>query len=160
MPSALVPVPLVRLANEPGLLRGVRSATCCFIDLGDKIARLHETAGGGWLVHFLSDQQGVVEWLIHVAPDGGHQVVVTTAPIGCSWRLDPEELDPVPDQPLTLEDLAVLSVEVCADSLIEFLARCWLDNETWWTIEGGEAATTPDVVDYQRAWLQHDAGKA
>ena len=47
--------------SEPGPRLRVRSATACYLDLGEFRV---EVAGGGSLIHFLSDQQWLLHWLL------------------------------------------------------------------------------------------------
>lgn len=151
IPSEILPEVLRDLAANPSLLAGIRSPTWCFVDLGDKVVPVADSAGGGWLVHWLTDSQAVLSWLIHVARDGQHRVVVSPAWIGYETDSDPHEPYPIPDRPLDLADLAALEVEECAGTLPEFIARLWLEGETWGTLRG-EAPATHDVVDYEHAW--------
>jgi hypothetical protein len=151
IPNELLPDALRSLAANPSLLAGIRSPTWCCIELGDKVVPLADSTGGGWLVHWLADSQSVLSWLIHIAPDGQHRVVVSPAGLGFEAEPDPDEQYPIPDRPLEPADLAAPEVEQCADSLPEFLARLWLEGETWWAFQG-EAPATTDVVEYARDW--------
>jgi hypothetical protein len=54
-----VPSSLRLLAGRRDLQRRVRSATACYLDLGDFAAET--SAEGGYLIHVLSDQQ----WCLH-----------------------------------------------------------------------------------------------
>ena len=58
-------------------------------------------ADGGTLVHFLSDQQWSVHWLLYVGPDGKEAVVTTYSAYG--FDFSPGESDPY-------YDIATLSV--------------------------------------------------
>jgi hypothetical protein len=99
----------------------VRSATYCYLDLGERLA---PAGRNGSLVHFLSDQQWVVHWLLYCDADGGECVVVTDLPFGLA-----ADDEPVP--------FAVAGNEsaVCAESFSEFLYRFWIENEIWFAIE-------------------------
>jgi len=65
--------------SEPGPRLRVRSATACYLDLGEFRV---EVAGGGSLIHFLSDQQWLLHWLLFVGADGSEAVIVTERPLG------------------------------------------------------------------------------
>lgn len=151
VPSQVLPASLVRLAEYPELLAGIRSPTACFVDLGSKVVPLAPEAGGGWLLRLLSDSQLVLSWLIHLSPGGAHRLVVTPAYLGYEWGAEPDEPYAIPDRALLSSDLAQLEVEPCANSLPEFLARLWLEGETWWSLHG-QPSPSPEVAEYQRAW--------
>jgi hypothetical protein len=155
VPAQLLPEPLTQLASRPELLAGVRSVTDCYVDVGDHAVQVDDAAGGGWLVRFLTDSQAVLSWLIHISPSGSHSIVVTPAWIGWDTAPDPDEEYPIPDRPLRRGDLHDLEVEVCAGSLIEFLARFWLENETWHALHG--ARSSGDVRHYRDEWIRLNA---
>jgi hypothetical protein len=107
-------------SNEPRLR--IRSATYCYLDLGELLVPVGED---GALLHFFSDQQWVVHWLLYCDADGGECVVVTDVPFG--FRGDEER---VPDFDPEGNDPAV-----CAESFSEFLYRFWIENEIWFALE-------------------------
>jgi hypothetical protein len=74
------------------------------------------------LIHFLSDQQWVLHWLLYLGPDGSEAVVVSPEPIGFG---DGENLSP---RPVDL-GAAQAVLAVCSDSFEEFLYRFWIENE-------------------------------
>jgi hypothetical protein len=148
-----LPEPLSLLASRPELLGGIASVTLCYVDFGDHVVVVAEAAGGGWLVRFMTDSQAVLSWLIHIEPGGTHSVVVTPAwTIGYDVPSEPEEPFPVPTHPLERDDLCRLEVEVCARSLTEFLARLWLENESWRAMDSASASV--DVRRYLGDWLR------
>jgi len=96
--------------SEPEPRRRVRSATLCYLDLGQFVV---DVAGGGSLIHFLADQQWILHWLLYVGADGSEAVVVTETPLG----FEAEE------HRFTRFDPAEGSATVCAESFNEFLYR-------------------------------------
>jgi hypothetical protein len=112
-----------RFITDPEPRRHVRSATACYLDLGQHAVDFE----GGRLVHFLSDQQWVLHWLLWVGVDGHQAVVVTPRPLGFDlderslWRSESE------DEPATY-------LAVCSDSFEEFLWRYWAMNELFFRL--------------------------
>jgi hypothetical protein len=51
--------------EDPEPRRHVRSGTACYLDLAHFAVPVSD---GGILIHFLSDQQWVLHWLLYVAP--------------------------------------------------------------------------------------------
>jgi hypothetical protein len=122
--AAGLPVPpsLRMLAERPELQRRIRSATACYLDLGDFAAAT--TIEGGRLVHVLSDQQWIRHWVLYLDAVGGETVLTTPEPIGFELPADwppPPSVIPIGSGEI---DLAV-----CADSFAEFLYRFWVENE-------------------------------
>jgi hypothetical protein len=114
----------------------VRSATACYLDLGEFPV---EVEGGGTLIHFLSDQQWVLHWLLFVGTDDEEAVVVSYRPYGFD----------VPDEAPRHFDQRKHSA-VCAESFSEFLYRFWIENEIWFAIEKKR-----ELTDEQRAYAEH-----
>jgi hypothetical protein len=116
---------------DPGPRQRVRSATACYLDL----AQFPVTMGDGSLVHFLSDQQWVLHWLLWSRPDGSAAVVATPEPLG----FDTGEGEPV----RALDPAApAVPLAVCADSFGEFLWRYWAMNELFFRLaQDGQAVT-------------------
>ena len=83
-----IPSSFRRLVEDSEPRRHIRSATACYLDLGQFVVG---SSDGGSLVHFLSDQQWVLHWLLYRAPDGSECVVVSGEPFG----FDDGETDPV-----------------------------------------------------------------
>jgi hypothetical protein len=106
--------------SESILAERIRSATCCFLDLGD---------GGlaapafvpGFLVRFLTDQQYCLFWYLYLAPGGDHAVVSSPDFYGSPAEEDGFESGPASRQ---LEDLSF-----AAESFEAFLCRFWIENE-------------------------------
>jgi hypothetical protein len=123
----------------------VRSCTACYLDLGDFPVRV---ASDGWLVHFLSDQQWALHWLLFTGADGSEAVVVTELPAGFeadddSPRAFPAGLDP-----------ASTEAAVCAESFSEFLYRFWIENEIWFAL-AGEGTNARPLTDEQARYAEH-----
>jgi hypothetical protein len=131
-------------------LSGIGSVTLCYVDLGDRIVPLDVSAGGGWLLRFLSDSQMVRSWLMQIAPTGEHRIVTTPAWIGYEAPSEPDEPYPVPSGALARADLQRLEVEICAPSLTAFLARAWIEDEAWRAAHG--ATVGDDATHYLAEW--------
>jgi hypothetical protein len=118
----------------------IRSATYCYVDLGERLVPV----GEGALVHFLSDQQWVVHWLLYCDADARECMVVSDVPFGFH-----SDDDPTPDFVPTGNDSAV-----CAESFSEFLYRFWIENEIWFALEEKErplSAAEQAYVDHYAA---------
>lgn len=126
-----VPESLRTFAARSGLQSRIRSATACYLDLGDAAAPT--TVDGGFLIHLLSDQQIVRHWLLYVDAEGNESVVTSPRPIGLDLP------DDWPDRPPAVIALdGSVDIEVCADTFAEFVYRFWLENELWYALhEGG-----------------------
>lgn len=127
--------------SEPEPRLRVRSATLCYLDLAEFPV---EVAGGGWLTHFLSDQQWVLHWLIYVGADGSEAVLVTETPLGF-------EAD---EQRFARFDPARDDASVCAESFSEFLYRFWIENEIWFSALRKGPERSP-LTDEQRRYAEH-----
>jgi hypothetical protein len=139
-PDLRVPRSFRRFIEDPGPRRHVRSATACYLDLGDFPVRVSD---GGTLIHFLSDQQWVLHWLLYVGPNGSEAVVTTPEPLG----FDDGETEPVHD----LDPGAWLgSLAVCADSFEQFLYHYWAMNELFFRLMRAKnpEALRPDLRAY------------
>lgn len=102
-----------------------------------------DVAGGGSLIHFLSDQQWVLHWLLFVGVDGSQAVVVTDVPFGFA---DDEKTH-------RLFDPERREAQVCAESFSEFLYRFWIENEIW--LRARDRKSEPPLTDEQRAYAEH-----
>ena len=118
-----VPPAFLRFIADPEPRRRIRSATACYLDLG----QFAVTFGDGVLVHFLSDQQWVLHWLLWVGQGGSESVLVTPDALG---------FDEDGGQPVRALDPATpgVSLAVCADSFEEFLYRYWAMNELFYRL--------------------------
>ena len=139
LPVAL-PESLRLLAARPEWQRRIRSATACFLDLGDFPA---VTAGeDGFLVHVLSDQQWCLHWLLYLDTAGHQAVVATPEPIG----FDLSEDESGPGSVIRLDD-EQLGLTVCADTFAEFLYRFWIENEIFFALRSIQPLT-PALATY------------
>jgi hypothetical protein len=122
-PGASLTSAFRRFIEDPEPRRHIRSATACYLDLAHFSIRVSD---GGELVHFLSDQQWVLHWLLYLGPDGSEAVVATPAPLG---------FDDGDDEPVREVDLAsARSIAVCADSFEQFLYHYWAMNELFFNL--------------------------
>ncbi len=127
--------------SDPEPRMRMRSATACYLDLAQFPV---DVAGGGSLIHFLSDQQWILHWLIYVGEDGSEAVVVSETPLGFEAdenrfaRFDPASGD----------------ASVCAESFSEFLYRFWMDNEIYFR-SARNAPSEPPLTDEQRRYAEH-----
>jgi len=133
--------PFRTFITDPEPRTRVRSSTSCYLDLGQFPV---DVAGGGALIHFLSDQQWMLHWLLYVGADGSEAVVVTETAFG--FEADGEPFDRLdPDE---------AGVSVCAESFSEFLYRFWIENEIWFRADG-DAKGEPSLTDEQRRYATH-----
>ena len=71
----IVPTPsFAAFIDSEGPRSRVRSCTDCYLDLGDFVVPVE---GGGHLIHFLSDSQWVLHWLLYIGPDQAEAVIAT-----------------------------------------------------------------------------------
>jgi hypothetical protein len=119
----------------------IRSCTACYLDLADVIV---PTEDGGWLIHFLSDSQWVLHWLLYVGPESGEAVVVTQLPFGLQLDEAPTRFDP-----------ANVDAWVCAASFSEFVYRFWIENEIWYRLSRAGSNTEPPLSVEQQAYVDH-----
>ncbi len=119
----------------------VRSCTDSYLDLAEFRV---DVAGGGSLIHFLSDQQWVLHWLLYVDPEGSEAVVVTESAFGFDAEGERfDDWDPVEG-----------GMSVCAESFSEFLYRFWIENEIWFRGPGrGRNGTS--LTDEQLRYAKH-----
>jgi hypothetical protein len=113
-----------RFIEDPEPRRHVRSATACYIDLGQFPVQVR---GGGQLIHFLSDQQCVLHWLLFVGADGSERVVTTPRPLG----FDTGEGEPIREVDASSSEA---SLAVCGDSFEQFLYHYWAMNELFFRV--------------------------
>lgn len=127
--------------SEPEPRMRVRSATACYLDLAQFAV---DVAGGGSLIHFLSDQQWILHWLLYVGGDGSEAVLVSETPLG--FEADERRFarfDPASD-----------GASVCAGSFSEFLYRFWIDNEIYFRSVRNATDEAP-LTDEQRRYAEH-----
>jgi len=127
--------------SEPEPRLRVRSATACYLDLAEFPV---EVVGGGSLIHFLSDQQWVLHWLVYIGADESEAVVVTETPLG--FEVDQhrfDRFDPTSDD-----------ATICAESFSEFLYRFWIENEIYFRSLRNARERSP-LTEEQRRYAEH-----
>jgi hypothetical protein len=138
-----------RFIEEAEPRRHIRSATDCYLDLAHFAVAVND---GGVLIHFLSDQQWVLHWLLYVGPDGSEAVVVTPNPLG---------FDEGEGEPIRVVDLADAAnwMSVCSSTFEEFLYRYWIENELFFRLAVDEtslAALPAELRAYALAYPRDD----
>src|SRR5579884_1809700 len=123
-----LPCSLRIFASRTELQRRIGSVTACYLDLGDVLTPT--TVDGGHLIHLLSDQQWCRHWLVYLDSAGNEAVVTSAIPIGfdlpADWTARPPKVIPLDGS---------FDLDLCADSVSEFLYRFWIENELWWALE-------------------------
>jgi hypothetical protein len=138
--AILLPASFRTFIGSPQPRRRVRSCTDCYLDLADFVVPV---AGGGWLVHFLSDSQWVCHWLLYVDADR-EAVLVTEAPVGFE----------VDDETIRSFDPASDDGAVCAESFSEFIYRFWIENEIWFALADKDEPLTDEQQRYAEHYLR------
>jgi hypothetical protein len=135
-----VPLPssFVAFVSSPEPRTRVRSCTDCYLDLADFVVPV---PGGGSLVHFLSDSQWVLHWLLYAGPEGAEAVVAAYEPFGFEDE----------DESIRAFDAAADEAWMCADTFSEFLYRFWIENEIWFAL----AYEKRPLTDEQRRYAEH-----
>jgi hypothetical protein len=131
--------------EDPEPRRHIRSATACYLDLAHFAIPVSD---GGVLVHFLSDQQWVLHWLLYLGPDGSEAVVVCGNPLG---------FDDGESEPLRLVNLSDAQdwLAVCSETFEEFLYRLWIENDLFHRLAVDETpleALPPELRAYAMAY--------
>jgi hypothetical protein len=116
--------------------------TASFIDLAERAV---PTTDGRVLVHLVADSQYVLHWLVHLGPDGHECMIATSDAIG--WQYDAVEEWPQPPPPDLVDLAAPRRLQVCADSIAEFLRRMWVENEIF-AAQTRRRALHPDAHTY------------
>jgi hypothetical protein len=151
-PNLHPPAAFRRFIADAEPRRHIRSATACYLDLGHFAVVMED---GGTLVHFLSDQQWVLHWLMYSGADGSEAVVVSSAPLG---------FDDGETRPLRQLDRqqAVALVAVCSDSFEEFIYRFWIENELWFRLakENVSLQSLPDDLLIYASGYPRDQGSS
>jgi hypothetical protein len=128
--AAWTPTSFRTFVGSPEPRARVRSCTACYLDLAEIPVPV---TTGGWLIHFLSDQQWTLHWLLYSGNDGDEAVVVSETPLG--FREDPGSAR----QFLDAFDPSTGLAAVCAESFSEFLYRFWIENEIWFALASKNA---------------------
>lgn len=134
---ANLPADFQHFVAEPDLRSRTRSATDSYFDLADHVQEVE----GGYLLHFLSDSQWVMHWLLYVGDDGTNCVLATPFPVG--FNLGEDDLEAWQDEPW--------EYVVVADSFAEFMWRWWMDNEVFYAVVVDKSASEA-IDDYVRQY--------
>jgi len=137
-----VPRSFARFVEDPEPRRRVRTCTDCFLEAADAVVPVED---GGRLIHFLSDQQWVLHWLLYVGPDGGEAVVATPIAYGFESGETPATFASRGDE-----------ADVCAESFDEFLYRFWIENEIWYAQSDRHGEPRP-LTDEERRYAERAA---
>ena len=113
-----------RFIEDPEPRQHIRSATACYLDLGQFPVKVGD---GCQVIHFLSDQQWVLHWLLFVGADGSERVVTTPRPLG----FDTGEGAPIREVDASSPEA---SLAVCGDSFERFLYHYWAMNELFFRV--------------------------
>ena len=123
-----LPRALTEFAAHPELQRRVRSATGCYLDLGTSWCGPPTTVRIFFTLCPTSN--GFEHWLVYLDEDGNESVVTTSEPVGFVLP-DDDEWEPLPPEVIPLD--GSFDLQVCADSVAEFLFRFWVENELYFT---------------------------
>jgi hypothetical protein len=141
-----LPDSFVRFFSDDELASRIRSNTDCWVDVSPGLAEA--PAGGGRLVRFLSDSQGVLFWYLYLAPNGDHAVVSSRYFYGAAEE-EEEYYGGDDDRNRRKPD----SVSFAAESFEEFMCRFWLENEIWFAASEFREMTA-EGKSYVRAYLK------
>ena len=100
--------------RNTGLHKHLRSANGDYLD----VARSVLPALDGYLVRFLSDQQGCAFWYLYLSPQGSDHCVVSSFEY-----FDADDMDEEPDE-ITPDDFTYF-----APTLEAFFCRYWIEHE-------------------------------
>lgn len=135
-----LPVSFSTFIYDPDHRTRVRSCTACYLDLADTAVPADD---GALLIHFLSDQQWVLHWLLYLGRDGREAVVATETPYGFDTPEASSSFEPQPDRAI-----------VCAESFGEFLYRFWIENEIWFALADPDEEPQP-LTEEQRRYVEY-----
>lgn len=108
----------------------ITSCTACYFTLPNYVVK---TVGKyeGFLILFLSDQQGCIKWYLYLDKTGEHFIVSSANYYGF------DSYDELSDEGLSNFsykseiDLEEEEVWFCGNSFKEFIYRFWIENELW-----------------------------
>jgi hypothetical protein len=148
-PALLLPRVFRTFIEDPEPRRHIRSATACYLDLAQFTVAVSD---GGVLIHFLSDQQWVLHWLLYLGPDGSEAVVVTPNALG---------FDEGEGEPIRHVDLneAANWLSVCSGTFQEFLYRYWVEHELFFRLAVDKMSLEvlpAELRDYAMAYPRDD----
>ncbi|TWU12508.1 hypothetical protein CA54_13320 [Symmachiella macrocystis] len=123
-----LPPEFVKFIDTAALHKHLRSTTGFYLDVAESVLRFSD----GYLIRFLSDQQGCVFWYLFTNADGSDHCVVMSLEY-----FDADEMD------YEIEDLKETDFRFEAVSFEAFLSRFWLENEI--SFAEFESTPPPDV---------------
>lgn len=122
----VLPEPFVAFMSSLEWQARIPSCTACYFDLRDQLSTCPVNEGH-FAIRFLNDQQSVCTWYLYLAPNGEHNVIVSSFDFGL-LATQPEEF--TDEEKLK----AIQRTFVCAGSFEEFLYRFWLENHLWFVL--------------------------
>ncbi len=123
-----LPTEFTAFIPDMDLHKHLRSANACYLDVASSVLPF----ANGYLIRFLSDQQGCAFWYVYANSDGTDHCVVMSY-----HYFDADEMDCEP------EDMKATDFHFFAISFEAFLSRFWLENEIMFAEY--EETPAPDV---------------
>jgi hypothetical protein len=132
--------------RSPEPRRRIRSATACYLDLADAAVPV---VGGGWLIHFLADQQWALHWSLFAGPNGEEAVIASEEPFGYASEgyVDGRSVD-----------LEKTDASACTESFAGFLFRYWIETEIWFALTS-QPGDQRRLTDEQTHYVEHYLGR-
>ena len=150
-----LPPPFVTLMGDPDLQNQIPSCTACTFGLSPSVMK-YPGAQGGSIVRFLTDQQDVLIWYLHLAADGTDRVLVTPIPME-------EMVGKANNGTLTEDERQAIQRNTwkCGDSFASFIYRWWLENTLWFKVSesNDESKLTEDERKYCQYYEDHSVGQ-
>lgn len=142
-----LPEAFLQLMGSPVLQQSIPSCTACYFEAVDKIVP-YPGDEGGYIIHFLNDQQGVLTWYLYLTPTGEHCVLVSS--IFLDLLDDPEYVE---DRDKWTSEAIAKSVCLCAPSFEAFIYRFWLENVLWFKL--GWNTNPAPLTEEEERYLSH-----
>ena len=127
-----LPEAFITFFRSPVLGRKFRPGLGCYFDVDSESIAIRK--GLGWLVRFVTEEQGCIFWNLHIHPDEVQHSVVATRRFSGSDGSRPSPKD----------------ITTVAASFEEFIFRFWLENELWYALNAGGP-----MPEYGEAYLDH-----
>lgn len=153
----VLPDAFMRLMSSPDLQDRIPSCTACTFGLSDRIIPC-PSADGAFLIPFLSDRQGCLEWCLYLTRTGEQCVVAMPGNVAAfliygKARYEATYKAIYGEAYEDVDDAAfVRETRVCAPSFVLFIYRFWLENLIWYKPTGDDG--TP-LADAKRRYLEH-----
>jgi hypothetical protein len=149
-----LPKSFARFIADQSLQRRVPSTTACYLDLGDTTVSVADNPGTH-LIHFLSDQQFVLHWLLAIDESGNEAVIVSDKGFGIQDAFFDDDADDDlfgwgesrPDRIVGWPS----GTEICAGTFAEFLWRFWIENKLCHSLWSEPISLPPDQQAYLTA---------